>query len=215
MSSLSDVKGRGRVFRGSGADVRPATVLDTELTGEDPRLTLPDEIVEAAVAEGRERGFAQGHEDGVMVARREAAAQESQRRALIERAIAALEEAVAGCRARETTALEAIEDDVAALAFELLETLLGRELELSRAPGRDAVARGIALISGWDPVRVRLHPDDIETVGDVADLAAGRDLTVVADPAIEPGGCVVEQGSTRVDAQLGPALERVRRALLG
>jgi flagellar biosynthesis/type III secretory pathway protein FliH len=36
----------------------------------------------------------------------------------------------------------------------------------------------------------------------------------VADPTIEPGGCILESGSTRVDAQLGPALRRAKQALL-
>jgi flagellar biosynthesis/type III secretory pathway protein FliH len=36
---------------------------------------------------------------------------------------------------------------------------------------------------------------------------------VVADPSVEPAGCVVECDATRVDAQLSPALARVREVL--
>ncbi len=44
-------------------------------------------------------------------------------------------------------------------------------------------------------------------------LGAGRDLTLVADPGVEPGGCILAVGDSRIDAQLGPALDRVRAAL--
>ena len=40
-------------------------------------------------------------------------------------------------------------------------------------------------------------------------------MTVIADPAVEPGGCILEVGDSRIDAQLGSALDRVRAALLG
>jgi flagellar biosynthesis/type III secretory pathway protein FliH len=41
----------------------------------------------------------------------------------------------------------------------------------------------------------------------------GREVHVVADPSVEPAGCVVECDATRVDAQLSPALARVREVL--
>ena len=42
-----------------------------------------------------------------------------------------------------------------------------------------------------------------------------RERVIVPDPNIEPAGCVIEAGSMKVDAQLGPALARAKRALLG
>jgi flagellar biosynthesis/type III secretory pathway protein FliH len=38
---------------------------------------------------------------------------------------------------------------------------------------------------------------------------------VVADPTIEPGGAMVEIGSTTIDSQLSRALERVRALIIG
>ena len=38
-------------------------------------------------------------------------------------------------------------------------------------------------------------------------------VRLVADPRVEPAGAVAETGVCRVDAQLGPALERVREVL--
>jgi flagellar assembly protein FliH len=39
---------------------------------------------------------------------------------------------------------------------------------------------------------------------------ADASVKVVHDPAIEIGGCVVEAGPCRIDAQVGPAMERAR-----
>ena len=68
--------------------------------------------------------------------------------------------------------------------------------------------RALALAPAGDAV-VRLHPDDIATAG--GDFA--RDLTILADPTVEPGGCIVEIGACTIDAQISTALDRVREAL--
>jgi flagellar assembly protein FliH len=98
--------------------------------------------------------------------------------------------------------------------FELTETLLGRELSRARTGGRDAVLRALDLVRGHGPVTARLHPDDIDTVGDLAVLVPGRSIELLADPSVEPAGCIVEAGAQRVDAQLGAAIERAKRVLL-
>jgi flagellar assembly protein FliH len=98
------------------------------------------------------------------------------------------------------------------LAFAVVEALLGRELALAANPGREAVARVLALDEGMQPATVRMNPTDIAAFGE-DDL--GRVVSVVADPAVEPGGAVVEIGRATLDAQLGPAVERVREILLG
>ena len=89
------------------------------------------------------------------------------------------------------------------------EAVLDRELALAKNPGRDAVTRALALAPNGDAV-VRLNPADVKTLGSVS---FGRELSVVADPSVEPAGAVVEVGACRIDAQIGTALERVRDAL--
>lgn len=39
-------------------------------------------------------------------------------------------------------------------------------------------------------------------------------MRFVADPNVTPGGCVVDLGSARIDAQVPAALDRVRAALV-
>jgi flagellar assembly protein FliH len=63
-------------------------------------------------------------------------------------------------------------------------------------------------------VVVRVHPDDAAAAADadVPELSA-RGIRIVADPSIEPGGCVLDVGDCRIDAQLGAAAARMRAAL--
>jgi flagellar assembly protein FliH len=207
---------RGQVLRGSAvATIQPAAlgalrpVTDPAEAGVDPR------VLEEARADAARRGYADGHRAGVAAAAEEAARAAAARDAAVERTLEAVAGTVEAFVARQGEALAALEDQLAGAALELAEAILGRELALAEAPGRDAIARAMQLAGEARQATVRLHPADVATLGQVEGIAPGRELTVVADPAVEPGGCLLEAGATRVDARLGSALERVREVLAG
>ncbi len=66
-------------------------------------------------------------------------------------------------------------------------------------------------------VVVRLNPDDAALLAgsadDLAALSPTATLELVADPAVERGGCLADVGDRTVDAQLSSALARVREVL--
>ena len=100
-----------------------------------------------------------------------------------------------------------LESAVPRFAFELLEALFDRESVLAVDPGREAVARALALDESYLPAVARVSPGDADTIGDIVELSPryGPDYSTV-----EPGGAMVEIGSTTIDSQLSRALERVR-----
>jgi flagellar assembly protein FliH len=235
MSTSYDAWTRGKVLRGHAAAARPA-FLDTEL-GVKPTLKLvveeTPEVVEvvdteftAAEEAGYEQGYAHGYDEGKAVgyadgyqagndrAAADALAAANDRERRLSEALTALATAARECSDRQSAAVDEIEQQIVEAVFELAETLLGREMSRTRTPGRDALRRALALVDAHGPAIAYMNPDDLETIGDYADLAPGRAITLVADAAIEPGGCVLEAGSARVDAQLGPALRRAKQALL-
>jgi len=116
---------------------------------------------------------------------------------------------------QRSKAVTVAEDSVAVLAFEVAEAVLQRELVLAAEPGQEAVARALRLVPPQVEVTVRLNPSDAENLGAALEGTdeEGRLLTIVADDSVEPGGCVLEAGTCRVDAQVGTALMRVRRLL--
>ncbi|MGN6237310.1 FliH/SctL family protein, partial [Dyella sp.] len=61
-----------------------------------------------------------------------------------------------------------------------------------------------AIVLSARHLRVRVHPADHAHVAEGAGEALkARDARLVADPAIEPGGCVVDSDLGHVDARIG------------
>ena len=198
---------RARVLRGLSFD-RGVSPLDAELpedaAGFDPAQSAAEQ------RRGYDSGYEAGRAEGLAAGRAAAAAEAAAALTHLEalgRSLAAAAEEVRRHRALE---LAGLEDALARTAVDLASAIIGRELQVAESPGADALARALALVPAGSGAVARLHPGDVDTVGQ---LPGG--VTVIADPAIEPGGCILEVGDSRIDAQLGPALDRVRAALLG
>jgi flagellar assembly protein FliH len=230
------------VVRGAAATALPVARLTSDLRRPlllagghaDGRLADPtlerafdavaDEVRAAARAEGYAIGWASGVRDATDTVNAAAATAETVRQAAsdaqvqaVRTALHALAQAALGLEHRAVTPANELRDAVLQAAVELTETLLGRELAVATEPGMDALRRAMDLLPVGRPVTIRLHPSDAAAVRDA--LAAmssgelGRDVVVVADPSIEPGGCIADCDATRVDAQLSTALARVRQVL--
>lgn len=212
-----------RLVRGAAAADLPAAPLEGLL---DPlQRSGIDQLAavarQDARAEGYAVGWAQGRRAAEEAAQREALLTEVERAEYAARAaneltcaLRALSAAADALEGRAVTPAEALGAEIVAGAFELARALLGRELTLATDPGMDAIRRALALAPENRPVTARLHPDDASVArAGLATADLGRDVLIVADPTIERGGAVVDCDATRVDAQLGPALERVREVL--
>jgi flagellar assembly protein FliH len=117
--------------------------------------------------------------------------------------------------AERKAAVNVAENDVLELALQLAEAIIGRELELSATPWRDAIRRSLMLAPPEAEIRLRLHPDDASAAQ--ADEKLMNDLSplvrIVADHTVERSGAIADAGSCRIDAQIGSALDRVRASL--
>jgi flagellar assembly protein FliH len=173
-----------------------------------------------AHAEGYAAGFAEGAtaaEAVVAAAEVEAGVRLAEVQTRWERrmvsAAAALGDAVR--RLEETTVpvAEEVRDSVLTAVVTLVEDVLGRELALAVSPGLDALRRALTLCPEDAPTVVRLHPDDLAEVPAEALAALPPAVTVVGDPRVERAGALAEAGARRIDAQIGPALERVQAVL--
>src|SRR5690606_37445727 len=113
-------------------------------------------------------------------------------------------------------AVEDVREELQAAAFALAEAVLGHELSTAEGSGAHALTRLLATPVDLGVHTVRLHPADHAHVTAVlADrqvaLPAGVEL--VADPTLGPGDVVSEYPDGWLDARVGEALERARRAL--
>ena len=128
-------------------------------------------------------------------------------------AAAALGDAVRRLEATTVPVAEEVRDSVLTAVVTLVEDLLGRELALAVSPGLDAVRRALTLCPEDAPTVVRLHPDDLAEVPAEALADLPTAVTIVGDPRVERAGALAEAGARRIDAQIGPALERVQAVL--
>jgi flagellar assembly protein FliH len=204
---------------------RKASVLRAERSVLIPALpdlgqsVLPDptERRTAPVLPGEaeaDAGYLAGHAQGLAEGRAQAATEaEAERAALVharvaaEHLVAELGAAVEEARRQRALALDGLATELAEAAVVLAAAVVGHE----PTTGAGALARALALVPGKATVTARLHPHDLETL----EAAAHPSVTLVGDPTVERGGCVLDLPDATIDAQLGPALERVRAALLG
>jgi flagellar assembly protein FliH len=116
---------------------------------------------------------------------------------------------------QEALEIDELERALAETATVLAEAVIGAELQTGNGVVYEAVRRGLSLAPRTGAVTVRLHPDDADQLPahQLDQLAGGRPITLVADPSVEMGGCLVEVGACTVDAQLSTALDRVRAEL--
>lgn len=175
--------------------------------------------IEAVRQEGTDEGYKRGFADGREAYRSEI--EEDTRRAEDERetrvhsAAVALLSAVERVEEARAEAVQVAERECAELAFKLTRALVGRETHLAENPTVDAIVRALNLAPTNEAVVIRLNPEDITTLSGFDMSRVGRECTIVPDTSIERSGCVVEAGATRIDAQMGRALGRVRKVLLG
>lgn len=188
-----------------------STIVKTSYLSRVAEIEVADEESSEAARQGYEDGYA----EGLAKAALEAAAMREEEHKRAESAFAALSKALKSVQEAGILMRSELETTVPKVAFALLEQLLGRELELSANPGREAVARALALDAGSQRATIRLNPRDIEVLGDIGDLTTGREVSVLADPGVELGGALVDVGGATVDAQVGTALERVKKVLFG
>lgn len=174
-----------------------------------------EDASEAQRALAERRAFEDGYALGLAEAQVEIERMKKEDLRRVSSAVSALERAVSELVADADNLRREMQASASRLAFAIVEQLFSRELQLAVNPGRDAIIRTLALDESTAPVTVRLNPEDFATLGEVGDIGLNRQITVIADPLIAPGGAVAETGSTTLDGQLSTALERVREILVG
>jgi len=209
---LSRERTRVRVMRDVTVIAPPADL--GQVTARAARsLVVDPNLIEGALRDGHEAGYNEGFQNGYADGIAEARARTEDLAVRLAGLVPQFGDAAAALYARETTARHEIEDQVVAVAFEIARALVGYELTHAEHPGRDALARALDFAPEQGHVVARLHPDDLAAIGDASDLAPGRSLVLVGDPALRPGDCVVDVNGCRIDGRIDSAIERIHEVL--
>lgn len=187
-------------------------------------------IEEAARAAGHERGYREGHEAGYREGReqaeREAAAERAEREAreqqwrqteeaTLRETVAALEGIARALADPLAESADALEPEllalVAALARRVVMAELATDPELIRRVLHEALQQ---LPSRKHAIRIQVNPRDQARLAAYAE-SHDEQLTWIADPEVEPGGCLLVSGPSRIDASLETRLRQGIEAIWG
>jgi flagellar assembly protein FliH len=181
-----------------------------------PRIDGPiigRRVNEKEKAEAERVQVAKGYEDGVAAGRREIEAQLAKLRAKV-----AQLDTIIGSLARPFEELDKeVEQQLTLLALTVGKQMVRRELKTdpSQVIGviRESVGR---LPAAARDVRVHLHPLDAAVVRELlATPGPDRAWSIVEDPALARGGCVVRTDVSQIDARLDARLNAVVAAAFG
>ncbi|HEX5458683.1 MAG TPA: FliH/SctL family protein [Steroidobacteraceae bacterium] len=176
---------------------------------EDRRAAAAEESVRRALNEAETRGY----EAGMARAR----AETGTRLAALEERVKRLDAAL-HLLARPLEQLDAeIEEDLAQLALGIGKQLARRELRIEPTQVIAILRESLALLPAVArEVRIHLHPDDAATVREHLTVpATERAWTIVEDPTLSRGGCVIHSQSSRIDARLEARIAAVAASALG
>lgn len=192
-----------------------ATLQELEAQARARALALVAEArqqAEEILNEARERAAEirlQAHQDGYHEGRAEG----------LEEARREMEEAMTLVRAAAREAKQIrdriilnSERQVVELVLDVVRKLVATELDQNPKVVVETVERAIKRAGSQRIVRIRVNPQDLETVT-VAFPEGTGDWDVVPDGAVSVGGCVIDTESGTIDARLETQLAEVERAL--
>jgi len=107
---------------------------------------------------------------------------------------------------------------VVELTLALVHKILGPLAAATTDAVVQVVERALQLLSGREQLTIRVHPDDFKTLIDAKPQLLGsvdgiQRLTVLEDPSVKPGGCLVQTPTTEIDARLDTQLQELARSL--
>lgn len=176
---------------------------------ERPHTAAAEESLRLALKEADARGY----EAGLARARTEM----STRIAALDERIKRLDAALQ-VLAKPFEQLDAdVESELAELALSIGKQLARRELHVEPTQVIAILRESLALLpAAARDVRIHLHPEDAATVREhLPAPAADRAWTIVEDPTLSRGGCVIHSQASRIDARLESRIAAVAASVLG
>jgi flagellar assembly protein FliH len=170
-------------------------------------------VNEKEKAEAERANFASGYEAGLAAARREIDAQLASLRQR-----AAQLDVILGSLARPFEELDAeVEQQLTLLALTVGKQMVRRELRTDPAQVIGVIRESVGrLPAAARDVRVHLHPEDAKVVRELlATPGTDRAWSIVEDPALSRGGCIVRTDISQIDARLDSRLNAVVAAAFG
>ncbi len=170
-----------------------------------------DELVRVAAAQAAtlrdnadEEGRAAGYRDGVAAARAELA-----------EALALVQRVAREAKTIRDTLMQGAEREMIELVIEAVGRILGERVATDPDLVVHTVRRALDHAGSQNVVRVRIHPDDFQTLTVSVGEQYGDTppFELLSDSSVSVGGCVIDTDSGEIDARLDVQLEEIASIL--
>lgn len=170
-------------------------------------------ITEQEKAAAEKANFAKGYEEGLAAARREVDAQLAQLRTQAQKLDTILQSLAKPFQDLDVE----VEKQLTLLALTVGKQMVRRELKTDPAQVIGVIRESVGRLPvAARDVRVHLHPQDAAVVRELlATPSTERAWTVVEDPALARGGCIVRTDTSQIDARLDARMNAVVAAAFG
>lgn len=159
------------------------------------------------------QGYQRGYEEGMAAARAEITARLAQIDTRIKRL-----DSILNLLARPLETLDdEVEQQLTLLALTVGKQMVRRELRTDPAQVIAVIRESIGrLPAAARDIRVHLHPEDAAVVREhLATPSSERAWSIVEDPALTRGGCIVRSETSQLDARLDTRLNAIVAAAFG
>ena len=171
---------------------------------------------EAQLAPTWGEGYESGIEEGMALGRALTAAEEAAQDRRVDDLCRAIQLAADRVVAEQQRLATQARDALLAAAFQLAETIIGREIAEQPRSAQDALRTALSLAPEHVSCTARLNPDDLSALQQRADPVTGhRDVTLVADHTVAMGDCVIDLPAGQIALRLHEAIDRARQVVLG
>lgn len=215
---LLDARGN-EVAREEERDVKPLTAADI---GEIRQAAYADGLEEGrkeGYEAGHKEGLKTGHDEGFISGEKEGREHGEEKgleetRKDVEARLERLEELMGELLVPIQRHEDELETALVNLTTVLARAVLYRELSLDSSQITAVVKKALAsLPSTSENVRIHIHPDDYQFVGEVADRFEAK-TSVVEDAAIMRGGCKLETRHSLVDYTIEKRFQKAVQDML-
>lgn len=186
-------------------DILNAAEAEVEELWERAKKEL-EELRVQAQSEGYQAGYETGYEEG-----------QKQADAETTRLISILKQTVETALQDRAAALARLEQDFLKLSLILAEKIVKKAIHEDPAWLRPVIEEAYSRLGAVNECTIRLNPDDYQVIKE-EELRLQRTGTELVrfqpDPAVSPGGCIIEADTGTIDAGLEKRLGKLARHLM-
>ena len=156
--------------------------------------------------------FEEGKNEGIEICNEE-------NKARVESALETLKEIIRDINDKRMKVIENAEKDVLEIAAFLAEKVILEKVSLEKDIVIDMVRDTLKYVSGESKLKLKLNPEDIETVQNVkedllSEFESISEIDLVEEKGMVKGGCVIETASGIIDSDIRTRFDSIKKELL-